>query len=563
MKTIIKNAKIWTADAKCRWADSFVFEDGKFTQIGCGLDKAADSDEKIIDMDGRMILPAFVDPHTHIINVATSQWIHLMPNDYQDFDEVINDIRNFAAENSKEKVPFLYATSCPGTWLIGKTSRDLDRAVSDRPALLCDSGYHKCLINSKMLELLEINKDTPYDNENVRNYERDSEGNPTGIVFEHAYEEEIDLMYRKIGWLPPTEEDIDVIEPYLTQLTRWGIVAVQDGFTISEGTMKTMDTLEKEKKLNLIYCANAPFFHLENFDKAIENCHEWNKKYASKHIVSDTVKFFLDGTNEIGTAATLEPFRNDPEGKNFGILNMQEDMLCDDLVRLNEEKLNIQIHLVGDRAFRVAVNAFERAKKKCEEKGAQFNVRMNLLHCECTDPVDRRRAADLGIMINVTPHWNGGVFGAGALDYYSDEKFENFYSFNDFIYYGANLSVSSDTVDKEDMPRTNPFEGIEIGMTRHDDVPDYSEFPLGTEKDERGITIRSPKSQRMSLTDLLIGYTINAAKAVGLEDRLGSISPNKDADFIVIDRNIFDTDPYEIRDIKVTETWFEGNRVFG
>ena len=113
------------------------------------------------------------------------------------------------------------------------------------------------------------------------------------------------------------------------------------------------------------------------------------------------------------------------------------------------------------------------------------------------------------------------------------------------------------------MPRTNPFEGIEIGMTRHDDVPDYSEFPLGTEKDERGITIRSPKSQRMSLTDLLIGYTINAAKAVGLEDRLGSISPNKDADFIVIDRNIFDTDPYEIRDIKVTETWFEGNRVFG
>lgn len=585
MKTIIKNAKIWTADSGRRWADSVVIENGKFVAVGNGLEAAVlksdstdstdysspsestgdgiapDEDIEIFDMGGKIILPSFIDPHTHVTCVARSQWIHLMPS-YDSFDEVLKDIRDYAEVNPKEKVPYIYATSCPGTWLVGKTCHDLDKVVSDRPLLLCDSGYHKCLINSKMLELLEINKDTPYDNENVRNYERDENGVPTGIVFEHAYEEQIERMYEKIGWVPPAEDDISVIAPYIKQLNAWGITTVQDGFTESEKAVSAFKSLDDKGKLHLNYCANTPFFHVEDFDDAIKACHEWKEKYGSKHIYSDTVKFFLDGTNEIGTAASLDPFRNDPDGKNYGILNMQEDMLYEDLLKLNDEGLNIQIHLVGDRAFHVAVNAFERAKRTCASKKKDFNVRMNLLHCECTLPEDRKRAADLGIMINVTPHWNGGVFGPGALTYYSDEKFKNFYSFNDFFYYGANISVSSDTVDKEDMPRANPFEGIQIGMTRHDDVVDYSAFPLGTETDETGHTIRSPKKERMSLENLLYGYTINAAKAVGLSEKTGSISFGKDASFVVLDRNIFETDPYEIRDIKVLETWFEGEKIY-
>lgn len=563
MKYQIKNARIWTADSARPWADTAVFEDGKFTAVGAETETAdAAAGAETLDFGSRVVLPAFIDPHIHVTCTARSLWIHIMPKGMQSFSDVLADVAVYAAAHPKEEVPFIYATSCPRIWLRDKTKADVDRVVSDRPVLICDDGYHSCLVNSKMLELLGVDASTPYDHTNVRNYERDENGDPTGIVLEHAYEERIERMYEAIGWAPPAEDDPAVLVPYFNQLTKWGLVTAQDGFTESEKVIARLKEMDDRRELHMIYCANVPFFHTEDFEKAVADCHAWAKKYGSQHIVCDTVKFFLDGTNEIGTAASMEAFKNDPAGTNFGILNMQEDELVHDLLRLNEEGLNIQIHLVGDRAFHVAVNAVERAKKTCEEEGKLFGVRVNLLHCECTLPEDRKRAADLGIMINITPHWNGGIFGPGAYDYYGKERFETFYSFNDFIRYGANVSVSSDTVDKEDMPRANPFVGMQIGMTRHDDDADYSTFPAGLEIDETGHTIRGPKAERLSLSDLLLGYTIRAAKACGLADRLGSITPGKDADFIVLDRDVFRLSPYAVAETEVAETWFEGERIY-
>lgn len=549
---LIKNAKIWTANKECPKAEAMLVQEEEIICIG-SLEKVekrasqyAKSEIQILDVQGKRVIPNFVDCHIHVTSVAKSMWYLLLERkSYHSLDEVLEPVAVYAREHSVKEVPFLYATSCPMECMDNATKEDFDRYVSDRPALLCDEGYHRCLVNSKMLELMEIDSNTPYDPSSSMNYGRNEDNSPNGLVYEHRYEQDIDKMFEKIGWYPPDQKDPKVIEPFLTMLNKWGVTGVLDGFTENENTMIGMQCLEQEGKLHHYYRGNVLFKTLQDLEEAIRKAKEWKKKYKSKYIDVDSCKLFLDGTNEIGTASYLEPVEEDPN--NFGVINMSQKDLTKALLRLNEEKLHLQIHLVGDRAFRVAINAYEQAKKITEEKKDVWYTQMTLLHCELTKPVDRKRIRLLGIRINVTPHWSGGIFGDGALKYIGQERFDTLYSFNDMIKDGAVVSCSSDVVDLEDMPRANPFVGIQIGYTRQD-------------KDSL-FAMRQPKEECMSREDLMYGYTMQGARCMRIDDIAGSLEEGKKANFSVLDRDVFEVPAQEISKILVEKVFFEGKEI--
>lgn len=570
-KILIKNAKIWTADANQPWASEILIGGDRIMAVGDRIlqdckrgicigkenckDKAKVSAQEehvtIIDAEGKMIVPAFIDSHMHPIMAAKTMWCFLLEQrEYDSLEEILEIVRNYCNVHPKEEAPYLYVYTCPSELMDADhvSCHLVDQYVNDRPVIICDSSFHRCLTNSLMLELMEISADTPYNPSATGNYERFANGTPNGFISErvHEFNHDLDKMFDKIGWWPPSEDDPEVLRPMFDILTGFGLTCLHDGFADSEKTLIGVKALERQGKLNH-YFHTMPAIDInsgdirKNAEAAIAQALEWGRKYNSHYITVDSVKLFLDGTNEIGTSAVLEPFVNTEN--DFGKINATEEELVYILERINQEGLSIQIHLVGDRAFRIALNAFEKAVASEEMQDREYESRVTLLHCELTKPEDRLRTVRKNLFINNTPTFNAGAFGDEARIYLGDERFESMFAFNDMIRYGAIVNCSSDFVDEESVPEANPMLVIEAGRRR-------------TLTDDAHI--RPMKSEQMSLEDLLRGYTIYNAMGVGRADTIGSLEPGKYANLCILSDNLFEIAPERIGKTKVEQLMFEG-----
>lgn len=548
---LIENAKIWTADKNQPWAECISIKDDIIEFVGNKYEEKPAEDVIRVDAGDKMVVPAFLDSHIHIVATAKTMWCFLLEQrEYESIEEIMTIVQEYAKQHPKEDVPYIYAYSCP-TELMEVAHADryfMDKYISDRPVLLCDANYHRCLVNSKMLELMEIDENVPYDSSTSCNYERYENNVPNGIIEERAHEfhHDIDKMFEKLGWYPPSESDSETIAPVLDIMTDYGICGVLDGFNDSDDIFVALKKLQEEGRLNHYYHAMPLMNNFDDLEDTIRTAKEWHEKYADEYIYVDTIKYFLDGTNELGTGAVIEPFVNDPD--NYGILNMQEDDMTTVFERLNQEGLNIQIHLVGDRAFRTALNGVERAQQTEAAKGRNFTIRVTLLHCELTHPDDRKRAAKLGVYINTTPVFVAGVFGDAAMKYLGEKRFNSMYAFNEIIASGAIVNFASDIVDEEGLPFANPIYGIEAGHIRSLDS---------------GITVRPSVEECISREDLLYGYTINNALGMGMADKTGSLEVGKKANLCVLSDNIFEVEANKISEIKPEIVMFEGKVVKG
>jgi len=169
------------------------------------------------------------------------------------------------------------------------------------------------------------------------------------------------------------------------------------------------------------------------------------------------------------------------------------------------------------------------------------------------------RVAELGVILNWTPHWSGGYFGAAAADHLGWERFSHMYQFNPVIESGGIVTYGSDVVTQYEAHRADPFFEMQIGHTRVD--PDYPMQPgPGTVE---GTQMREPESARLSLENLLRGYTLNGAMQLRLEDQLGSIAVGKTANLSVLDADLFDVPADTIKDIEPVAVMFEGRFVHG
>ena len=549
-RTLIVNGRIWTGNRQQKWAEALVIEGKDIIYVGDekGARDLAKEEARNVDAEGKMIIPSFIDSHTHLTAVAKSKWCFLLEQkDYGSVEEIMEIVRDYADQVSAEECPYIYAYSCP-TELMDKPGVVrylMDRYVSDRPVLLCDANFHRALLNSRMLELMEIDEKTPYNENSTANYGRDENGVPDGFAYERVFEfnKDIDKMFDKLGWQPPSESDPEVVLPVLEDFTSWGVTGICDGFTESEGTLQSMKALEKTGRLKHYYYGMVLMENFDALEDSIATAKKWQAQYGDDYIKVDMLKFFLDGTNEIGTSAVIEPFANDPEGKDCGVMNMTEEELTQVFCRLNQEGLGIQIHNVGDRSFRTALNAVEKAQSLEAAEGRDFTATIWLVHCELTKPEDRERVKPLGVHINFTPAWAGGAFGDAAKLFLGEERFRSMYSFNRMIEMGVPVNFSSDVVDNEDFEMASPFLGIEAGHTR--------KMP-GEEK------MREPEEEKLSIEDLLLGYTINNAISLGDAHRTGSLEAGKRANLCILSDNLFEIDEEKIHQVKPELIMFEG-----
>ena len=253
-----------------------------------------------------------------------------------------------------------------------------------------------------------------------------------------------------------------------------------------------------------------------------------------------TMKIFYDGTNELGDSALIDGTVEDPDNHGYMIFDYEQTK---EVIRAcNAAGIDVHFHLVGDLAFRTICDVTEEL---LSELGG-LDIQVEMCHCEYVDEADMTRPAQLGIIINWTPHWSGGYFGDGAKQYLGEDRYNKMYQFNTMIDSGAIVTFGSDVYSMFEENRANPYFGMQTAMTRVD-----IEWPI-----EEGM--RPSEDAKLSLEKLLKGYTIDAAIQLRVDDVTGSISVGKRANYNLYPVNLFDVPEEEFKDVLPAVVVFEG-----
>jgi predicted amidohydrolase YtcJ len=189
-----------------------------------------------------------------------------------------------------------------------------------------------------------------------------------------------------------------------------------------------------------------------------------------------------------------------------------------------------------------------------KEMGDSLKVRVTCAHLEIEDDADLDRFAKLGVIANFTPHWHAGTPDESAKWLGMDRACKQFRCKTVWDS-GALVAWSSDNITFMDFMTWNPYLGMEVGMTR-----------LITEKTKNYEFTRFPKvfppeDERMNIEEMLLGFTINGAKQLGIEDKKGSITAGKDADFLVFDKDLLKAEKEGFSYNKPKEVYFGGKKV--
>jgi predicted amidohydrolase YtcJ len=253
-----------------------------------------------------------------------------------------------------------------------------------------------------------------------------------------------------------------------------------------------------------------------------------------------SAKFFLDGVLENRTAAMIEDYA-DPQGGNAPVM-FGENHLRELFIAFDAARFQIHCHVIGDRAARAALDALEAAR----DVNGPWPSLHQLAHVQCLDPIDVPRFAKLGVMPNIQALWARAEPSITdvAIPMLGPERSQWIYAFRSLIDAGAEVSLSSDW----GVSTLNPFQIIETAITRQppDKGGDYPPFL---------------PEQRLTIEECIKAYTINAAAAAWRAQETGSLAVGKFADLIIVDRDLFTVDPYDIGDAQVLLTMLAGKEV--
>ena len=522
---IIKNAKIFTSNKDNLQATALVVKDGKFAYVGdeAGL---SDYEGEVTDFGGKFVVPGIIDSHVHVTIPVGFEYADMgLRIECNGKQEALDIMTDYIKKNPGEK---RYRFIMEKRFLNGEdiVKEDLDAICPDAELQIQEGEGHSIWVNSKILKKHGITDDTPDPVPGLAYYVR-KDGHVTGNMFEGSTE--IPIIFDSSMAL--TDEQVDAA------LNRWIEFSVNAGVSgvfdaglpgdpvFHEKIYKRLRDLDLQGKLPIYvdgcYVVTAAW----EAEKALKELKRFRSEYNTEHLKVHTMKIFMDGTQKIHTAAMVTPYADTGE---TGSTAFNAEELADLLKQLNEANLDLHLHTVGERASRVVLDGVELARKELKEN---FHVRVASAHLEIQDDADLSRFAELGVIANFTPWWHAGdpKYLAPLL---GEERARKMFRCKTLWDTGVLVTWSSDNIVFGDFMTWNPYLGMEIGMTR-----------LASEKTRlpefaRSFEVFPPFNEKMGIEEMLLGYTINGAKQLGIEDRKGSIEQGKDADFLVFDKDL-------------------------
>jgi predicted amidohydrolase YtcJ len=521
-----------------RGSGAVVVEGGRIVEVGPGSDLSttAGPGVEVVDLDGGLLAPGFVDAHVHPIQGG--------------LERLRCDLSQHGTREQYVAAVADYAASHPDAeWILGggwampafpggtPTAADLDAVVPDRPVFLPNRDHHGAWVNSRALALTGVDARTP-DPPHGR-IERDADGRPSGTLHEAA----TSLISRHLP--RTTAEDyyagLMAGQSYLHSL---GVTAWQDAIV---GAYSGMDDPAST------YARAAGNGDLRSY---VVGALWWERRLGVEQVAdlvgrratmtggrfrATTVKIMQDGVAENFTAAMLEPYLDDrgQPTDNRGHSFVEAQALREAVAALDAAEFQVHVHAIGDRATREALDAFE---------GTDPTHRHHIAHLQLVHPDDVPRFATLGVAANMQAVW--AVLDDQMVDltlpFLGEPRVTWQYPFGDLHRTGARLVAGSDWP----VSTPDPLAAIHTAVNRVAHGAD------GREGEEPFLP-----EQAISVEAAFAAYTSGSAW-VNHRDDAGVLEPGAVADLVVLDRDPFVEGPGEIAAAKVVSTWVDGVPVF-
>jgi len=534
---VFTNGKIYTVNTKNPYVEAVAVKDGKFMGVGSAKDikKFIGKKTRLVDLGGAFAVPGFIDAHIHPAQPYLQQegGALLFPESFTK-EQIAEAVAEYLKKNPN--APYIIGEKWGlGLFPNGRANKEwLDSLISDRPAIFRDETRHGAVVNTAMLKLAGITKDTPQPKGGFIE-KHPQTGEPTGYISETAQQ----AVFSKI---PMYADDVweRAMKRAMQKLTAWGVTGFNDMST-NAPQLRVYQKMEREGSLN-IHVSGSIAMNDWAKDRVVdpEPLVATADEYRTSLFDPIGRKWWADGTPLNKTSLMIAEYADKDGG--HGAMDLEKS----DFDRMIEEAKKgamVRIHAMGDGTIRTLLDVFEQLRKLKPEGISQCqHIGHNLFLRDEDIPRFRR--------LNVVAEFSPVIYyrspsmsvlekAVGA------ENMKYFVPIKKTIDSGAHVAIGSDwptgAID------ANPLRILQTLVTRKNPYEKNNDKPLG---------------DTISLKDGIRVMTLGGAYSMRKEKEIGSIEKGKAADMVVLNQNLFKIAPDSIIDTKVVYTIFGGKIVY-
>ncbi|MBN3862113.1 amidohydrolase [Pseudomonas frederiksbergensis] len=550
---VLLNGKIFTADRSQPKVQALAVQDGKVLHVGSDaqIKTLIESGTKVIDLGGKTLMPGLIDSHSHAIFGGLEMASANMEDEVVGLDELEKRLRGWRDDGKAKHGDVLSVAGMSSAYwaqaeALGKKFNTGEWAKV--PVVFTGSDHHTAWANNVMLERAGIDATLL---ENLPAAERDTigklaDGSPNGFL--------VDAGWDRVALKMPAPSAADMLRAAQTAVrynNSLGITAWMDPaanaapgepvFALTP-TEKTVGVLPVYKALSQSGGMSAHVAALlvanpKSLPADLDTLDKVRQQFQGiPNLTLPGIKIFADGVIEYPaqSAAMIDPYTN---SQKQGELLIDPKHFGELVSAIDQRGWRVHIHAIGDRAVRESLNGIAQARKD-----RQSGVTHSITHLQMVNPKEFARFKPLNVIASMQLLW------ASADDYTQDMikpyvsalAFRYQYPAHSLLKQGAMIAGASDWP----VSSPNPWNAMAQAITR--------KGPLGVLNAD----------ERIDRETMFYAYTLNAARTIGLEKQIGSLSPGKQADFIVLDRDVFSVDDKALHDTQVLQTWFAGREVY-
>ena len=505
-------------------AQAIYIKEGIIKKVGTleEIQKLETPKTKKVDLKGKTLMPSFIDAHSHL--TAFAQVLGIVDlKECTNFDKIKEKLLDYKNKNKIKKDEWIIGFGYDHNFLKEKTHPDkymLDEILNENPVVITHTSGHMGVVNTKGLEILNINKQTK--NPEGGTIGRINNTNePNGYLEETAF---VKNLSNVINF--DLKKYTILIKKAINEYLKNGITTIQDGLT----KKKEWDILKNISKNHHLEPDIICYIDIKENSDILENNKDYLKKYNNKLKIGG-YKLILDGSPQGKTAWLTKPYEGEKEYRGYGVYKDEE--VINYVKKSLEENVQLLTHCNGDAASDQLIKAYEK------QNNLNKNERPVMIHAQTVryDQLDKMKD------LNIIPSF-----------------------FITHIYYWGDIHIKNLGKRANKISPANYAKKLGLKYTFHQDTPVLNPNILEMVHVAVNRKTKSQKTlgeeEKISVFDALKAVTINAAYQYFEEDKKGSIKEGKLADLVILDKNPLKVPKEEIKNINVLETLKEGKTCY-